>query len=86
MQASAAGFSVAAGGALRDGLSTLATQGALGSALVDPVTGYSFVYHLEIVLLFAALAAIGPLVRPLGRRPNPPSSKTPKFGLADLPG
>jgi len=60
-------------------------QGALGSALVSPVTGYSFVYHLEIYLLFAALIAIGPLVRPLGRRPPAATSPT-KFGLADLPG
>jgi BCD family chlorophyll transporter-like MFS transporter len=85
VQASAAGFAVAAGGALRDGVSTLAMQGTLGSALVNPVTGYSFVYHLEIYLLFAALIAIGPLVRPLGRRPSAPTPST-KFGLADLPG
>jgi BCD family chlorophyll transporter-like MFS transporter len=85
VQASAAGFAVAAGGALRDGVSTLAMQGTLGSALVSPVTGYSFVYHLEIYLLFAALIAIGPLVRPLGRRPSGPTPST-KFGLADLPG
>ena len=85
VQASAAGFAIAAGGALRDGVSTLAMQGTLGSALVSPVTGYSFVYHLEIYLLFAALIAIGPLVRPLGRRPAATTPST-KFGLADLPG
>ena len=71
------------GGALRDGVSTLALQGTLGSALVSPVTGYSFVYHLELLLLFAALAAIGPLVRPIGRR-SPPARH--QLGLADLPG
>ena len=58
-------------------------QGALGSALVDRVTGYSFVYHLELVLLFAALAVISPLGRPLGR---PVQRTSTPFGLADLPG
>jgi MFS transporter, BCD family, chlorophyll transporter len=83
VQATAAGVAVAAGGAVRDGVSTLATQGRLGEALISPVTGYSFVYHLELYLLFAALIAIGPLVRTLGR----PAPATPaKFGLADLPG
>jgi BCD family chlorophyll transporter-like MFS transporter len=83
VQATAAGFAVALGGALRDLVSTLATQGVLGEALNDRVTGYSFVYHLELYLLFAALIAIGPLVRSLGSRPREPGTK---FGLADLPG
>ena len=63
VQASCAGVAIAAGGALRDLVSDLATQGALGSALADPGTGYSFVYHLEVGLLFATLVAIGPLVK-----------------------
>ncbi len=84
VQASAGGFAIAAGGAIRDGVSHLATQGALGAALVSPVTGYSFVYHLEIYMLFAALIAIGPLVRPMGRRAQ--VATTAKFGLADFPG
>jgi BCD family chlorophyll transporter-like MFS transporter len=91
VQATAAGVSVAAGGAIRDAVSTLATQGLLGTALISPVTGYSFVYHLEIYLLFAALVAIGPLVRPLSHRPldrqiDRPSPRPAPFGLADLPG
>jgi MFS transporter, BCD family, chlorophyll transporter len=84
VQATAGGLAIAAGGAVRDLVSHLATQGALGTALVSPVTGYSFVYHLEIYMLFAALIAIGPLVRPMGRRPQIITSG--KFGLADLPG
>ena len=83
VQATALGASVAAGGAVRDLVSNLATQGLLGPALATPITGYSFVYHLEIYLLFAALVAIGPLVRST-RRPVRPAA-TP-FGLADLPG
>jgi MFS transporter, BCD family, chlorophyll transporter len=83
VQATSAGLAIALGGALRDGVSTLATHGAFGEALVSNVTGYSFVYHLELYLLFAALIAIGPLVRSFG-----PASREPgaKFGLADLPG
>ena len=83
MQATAGGLAVAAGGAVRDIVSTLATHGALGTALQDPVTGYTFVYHVELYMLFAALIAIGPLVRSHG---TPTRAAGPKFGLADFPG
>ncbi|MCC9598116.1 BCD family MFS transporter [Rubrivivax benzoatilyticus] len=83
VQATAAGGAVAAGGAMRDLVSSMATQGLLGQVLVSPVTGYSFVYHLEMILLFAALVAIGPLVRRSGRRQQPDQNQ---FGLADFPG
>ena len=46
----------------------MATQGVFGEALVDPATGYALVYLIEIVLLFATLVAIGPLVRSLDAR------------------
>jgi len=82
VQAASAGLSMFVGGALRDAVSGLATQGALGSALAQPATGYSVVYHLEMLLLFVALVAIGPLV---GRR-NALSPTPRKLGLADLPG
>jgi BCD family chlorophyll transporter-like MFS transporter len=82
VQALAAGLSMFFGGALRDTVSKLATEGALGSALAAPVTGYSAVYHLEMLLLFVTLVAIGPLV---GRRSATPSTPR-KLGLADLPG
>jgi MFS transporter, BCD family, chlorophyll transporter len=83
VQATAAGLSVAFGGALRDVVSSLATAGELGTALAMPVTGYSAVYHIEMLLLFVTLVAIGPLV---GRRASqvPPAPR--KFGLADMPG
>jgi BCD family chlorophyll transporter-like MFS transporter len=83
VQAIAAGVSVGAGGAIRDIVSGLATQGLLGEALTSAVTGYSFVYHLEIVLLFATLVAVGPLVRAVSR---PGRQASPQFGLAALPG
>ena len=33
------------------------------SSDLDPASGYSFVWHIEIGLLFATLIAIGPLAR-----------------------
>ena len=85
VQATAAGSAIAIGGALRDIVGGLSESGFLGEALMDPSTGYMAVYHLEIFLLFATLAAIGPLVRYSGPRTPaaPPSSK---FGLAEFPG
>jgi BCD family chlorophyll transporter-like MFS transporter len=84
VQASAAGIAIALGGALRDFVSSLAAQGALGPALASPSVGYSFVYHLEIGLLFATLVAIGPLVS--SARVKPRSSATGRLGLAEFPG
>jgi BCD family chlorophyll transporter-like MFS transporter len=84
VQATGAGLGLAIGGALRDVVSALSASGALGTVLQTPATGYSVVYHLEMLLLFAALVAIGPLVRmKLQARTQRP---TQEFGLADLPG
>ena len=66
-QATAAGVAIAAGGALRDIVSSLAMHGDLGSALALPSTGYCTVYHVEIALLFVTLVCIGRLVRPSPR-------------------
>ncbi len=63
VQACAGGLAIGLGGALRDGVGALASQGLLGEALSGPAVGYSVVYHIEIALLFATLVAIGPLVR-----------------------
>ena len=62
-QATSQGLSIFIGGSVRDGVGHLATSGALGAGLTDPSLGYSFVYHLEIGLLFATLAVLGPMVR-----------------------
>jgi BCD family chlorophyll transporter-like MFS transporter len=80
VQATAAGVGIAIGGALRDLVSRLSEQGALGPALTGPAVGYGFVYHLEIGLLFACLVAIGPLARH-AREPSQPA----RFGLAEFP-
>ena len=86
VQATAAGLSIAFGGAARDFVSSLALQGSLGPALAVPVTGYSFVYYAEICLLFITLAAIGPLVRRATLSSATQPGKPERFGLADLPG
>ena len=83
VHATSTGGAIALGGALRDLVGGLAQEGALGVALVHPSTGYSVVYHLEILLLFAALAAIGPLVRPHSAPAEEPDEK---FGLVEIPG
>ena len=82
VQASAAGLSIAGGGIVRDVVAGLAQAGALGDALASPATGYSFVYHIEMLLLFVTLIAIGPLVG----RGSAVSHPEHKFGLAELPG
>ena len=84
VQATCAGTAVLLGGALRDIVSGLASQGWLGTALMSPATGYSFVYHIELYLLFATLVAIGPLVR--NPRQTDTRKPTRKFGLAEYPG
>ena len=89
VQATASGAAIFMGGALRDLISGLATQGDLGMALNNPATGYSFVYHIEMYLLFAAVCALGPLVgkrRSVASSPQAKPQNAQPFGLADLPG
>jgi BCD family chlorophyll transporter-like MFS transporter len=82
VQASAAGVSIAGGGIVRDLVTGMAQAGALGDALTSAATGYSVVYHIEMLLLFVTLIAIGPLVGRGSVVPHP----EPRFGLAELPG
>ncbi|WP_310496520.1 PucC family protein, partial [Sandarakinorhabdus sp.] len=85
VQATATGFGIIASGAIRDGVGALAMAGTLGPGLTLPSTGYSMVWHIEILLLFLSLVALGPLARRArdaysNRRPEPVS-----FGLAEFP-
>jgi BCD family chlorophyll transporter-like MFS transporter len=75
VQATAAGAAVALGGILRDLVGALAGQGAFGTALAGPATGYAFVYALEIALLAATVAVMAALV---GDRPRRPSLAAPQ--------
>ena len=62
VQAGSIGLALLVGGLVKDAVSALAATGALGAAMDRPDIGYSVVYHVEIALLFAALAALAPLV------------------------
>ncbi|MEL6790851.1 MAG: BCD family MFS transporter [Pseudomonadota bacterium] len=87
VQATAAGVAIAAGGMIADFFGGLAAQGALGPALTMPSTGYGIVYHIEILLLFATLAAIGPLaVHSPPPTDDDATTRQHKFGLAAFPG
>ena len=84
VQASCAGLAIAIGGGLRDALSHTASAGGLSGALNTPAAGYAGVYIIEIVLLLAALVALGPLVarrRDLGGTQPIAGS----FGLREFP-
>jgi MFS transporter, BCD family, chlorophyll transporter len=82
VQATASGLAMAAGGFLRDLIAGLATSGALGSSLDSPATAYSFVYHIEIYMLFVVLIALGPLVR---NNRQSEKNEANHFGLAEFP-
>ena len=86
VQATSSGLAIALGGALRDLVAGLATQGVLGEAMAQPSVGYSFVYHLEILMLFATLVALGPLVRRADAGVQRPERSAHPFGLAEFPG
>ena len=81
VQATATGLAIAFGGGIRDSVTHWAEGGLLGPALASPVTGYGAVYQLEILVLFAALAVIGPLVRGQGEV----APARPAFYLNDIP-
>jgi MFS transporter, BCD family, chlorophyll transporter len=83
VQASANGLAALLGGALRDFMGSIAASGRLGEALNVPATGYQFVYHIEILLLFASLIALGPLARRVVT--GSPTTHAPKFGLTEFP-
>ncbi|XDA98914.1 PucC family protein [Sulfitobacter sp. LCG007] len=83
-QATAAGLSIAIGGTLRDVINTQALSGRFGEGLNSAATGYAFVYHLEIGLIFLTLAVLGPLVRTSPRAATT-YDKPVRIGLADFP-
>ncbi len=81
VQSTAAGLAMFFGGALRDLVTGLSTQGVLGEAMAMPSVGYSVVYHVEMLLLFMTLIAIGPLVQRNSRMRQPVSQP---LGLTEL--
>lgn len=82
--ATAEGSSMFAAGIIRDAMVHGIEAGRITGALADPSVPYSLVYHIETLLLFATLVALGPLVRlvragAIARKPSQ------EFGLAELP-
>jgi BCD family chlorophyll transporter-like MFS transporter len=82
VQATSAGLAIAIGAFARDLVGHAAATGRLGATLAGPATGYVVVYSIEIVLLFATIVALGPLVRSKGRTPVPAGAR---FGLSEFP-
>ncbi|MEO1293324.1 MAG: PucC family protein, partial [Pseudomonadota bacterium] len=82
VQATAMGGGIALGGALRDLVGVWGASGALGPGMSAAYAGYSFVYHLELLLLFATLIALGPLCGSKHTKTN----ENREFGLAEFPG
>ena len=83
-QATAAGMSIAVGGAVRDTLGGYAMLGDFGTAFANPAFGYSAVYSLEIIVLFVSLVTLGPLVRtlPYNQKPNSTAAQP---GIMEFP-
>lgn len=84
VQALATGLAMAIGGGVRDGVAMLSAQGTFGTGVDQPALGYTTVYHIEILLLIAALIAIGPLVRHVRR--DEERKTIARFGLTEMPG
>ncbi|MFM8781014.1 MAG: PucC family protein, partial [Gemmatimonadota bacterium] len=78
------GLSMAVAGVIRDVLGAGIRSGALQGVWGDPSVPYTVVYHVETLLLFATLVALGPLVR-LVRSGAIRRAPDAEFGLADLP-
>lgn len=82
--ATSEGLSMFGAGLIRDSLSSAIADGRITGAMADPSVPYSVVYHVETLLLFATLVALGPLVR-LVRAGAIARESGKDFGLAELP-
>jgi BCD family chlorophyll transporter-like MFS transporter len=80
VQATSAGLAIALGAFARDLVSSAAVARDLGPTLAGPVTGYAFVYCVEIALLLGTIVALGPLVRSTNDTTAPA-----RFGLSEFP-
>ena len=84
-QATAVGLGVALGAFIKDTIGNLALAGYLGGGLNNIATGYTFVYHVEILLIFVTLVALGPLAQNLERIDRSKKRQKGSFGLTELP-
>jgi BCD family chlorophyll transporter-like MFS transporter len=82
VQATSIGIAVALGGVARDLTRFFGERGVLGPAIDNPAAGYEIVYIAEIVLLFVALAIIGPLAK---HAPGPQSPRMERLRIEAFP-
>jgi len=86
VQATCAGLGIAVGGLLRDGVAAMVQTGSEPATAATRASGYATVYTLEIALLLAGLAALGPLVGlRRNRSPEDPDLPGQPFGLREFP-
>ena len=83
-QAIGAGLGIAVGGILRDIVNKIALSGYLGSTFENNSIGYIFVYHLEILLIFITLIALGMLSQEINKRKIKDHAQK-SFGLTEIP-
>lgn len=82
--ASSEGLSMFGAGVIRDWVVRGIADGRITGPMADPSVPYSVVYHIETLLLFATLVALGPLVR-LVRTGAIAREREKEFGLAEMP-
>jgi len=83
-QAIGTGLGIAVGGILRDVVNKIALSGYLGSTFENNSIGYIFVYHLEILLIFITLIALGMLSQEINKRKIKDHAQK-SFGLTEIP-
>jgi len=83
-QAIGTGLGIAVGGILRDVVNKIALSGYLGSTFENNSIGYIFVYHLEILLIFITLIALGMLSQEINKRKIKDHAQK-SFGLSEIP-
>ncbi|MEM1081940.1 MAG: MFS transporter, partial [Pseudomonadota bacterium] len=62
-----------------------ASAGQFGPSLTGPAVAFEFVYLLEILLLFATLAIVSPLIKHW-RRSSATAVSSQSIGLDQMPG
>ena len=86
VQATCAGAGIAIGGLLRDLVAALVGSGDAAASTATRASGYATVYTLEIALLLAGLAALGPLVgQKRTHAPDGNELQGQPFGLREFP-
>ena len=65
-------------------INKLALSGVFGATFESDATGYLFVYHLEILIIFITLISLGSLSQELNKQSDNKKESN-RFGLAEIP-